>query len=89
MRRDRKLAEEILRTLVLDDGWTMGIPMLVNKLKDKASESAVLYHLRLLDDIGLIEFIQANVIRVTSTGQDRAENSDKQDPIATWASLGS
>jgi hypothetical protein len=41
----------------------------------------------LLQDVGLVE-IQANgYVRVTSAGQDRAENNDKQDPMATWADL--
>lgn len=89
MRRDKVLAETILRTLVLDDGWTMSAANLIIKLKEKASDAAILYHLRLLEDIGLIEFIQGNVIRVTSAGQDRAENADNPNAMATWSALSS
>lgn len=89
MRRDKKLAEEILRTLVLDDRWTMTIGTLISKIGDKASDPAVRYHVRLLEDIGLLDVSATGSIRVTSIGQDRAENGDKTDPMATWAELGS
>ncbi|WP_107153357.1 hypothetical protein [Trinickia symbiotica] len=88
MRRDKELAEEILRTLVLDEHWHMDMRMLVERLKDKAAESAVRYHAVLLQDVGLVK-VDQGVIRLTSAGQDRAENSDKLDPMATWAALGS
>jgi repressor of nif and glnA expression len=88
MRRDKKLAEEILRTLVLDDDWEMNVNALVRKLDDKASDSSIRYHVRLLEDISLIEITSGGTIRVTSAGQDRAENSDKPDATATWSALG-
>jgi repressor of nif and glnA expression len=87
MRRDRKLAVEILRTLVHDESGTMSINTLIAKLEERSSDSEVHYHVQLLQDVGLVE-IQANgYVRVTSAGQDRAENNDKQDPMATWADL--
>jgi repressor of nif and glnA expression len=88
MRRDRKLAEEILRTLVFDDSSTMSVNTLTSKVEGKASDSAVLYHVSLLEDVGLVEIPSNGYIRVTSAGQDRVENTDKQDPMATWAILG-
>ncbi|WP_206998965.1 hypothetical protein [Trinickia mobilis] len=99
MRRDKKLAEEILRTLVLDDEhWNMELRLLVQKLKDIAPENVVRYHVRLLEDIGLVIVSDVSIsssgvpnlsVRVTSAGQDRAENSDKPDAMETWAILGS
>lgn len=84
MRRDKKLAIEILRTLVHDKSGTMSINTLTAKLEEKSSDSEVYYHVQLLQDVGLVE-IQANgYVRATSAGQDRAENNDKQDPMATW-----
>jgi repressor of nif and glnA expression len=88
MRRDKKLAEEILRTLVLDDKWNMTISTLISKIGDKASDPAVRYHVRLLEDIGLVDVSSTGSIRVTSIGQDRAENTDKPDSMSTWAELG-
>jgi repressor of nif and glnA expression len=88
MRRDKKLAEEILRALVLDDGWTMSINTLISKFKDKTQDSAVRYHVHLLQDIGLVVVSSSGSIRVTSIGQDRAENTDKPDSMSTWAELG-
>jgi repressor of nif and glnA expression len=89
MRRDKKLAEDILRTLVLDDDWKMSINKLVSKFEDKAPDSSIRYHVRLLEDIGLIEVTSSGTIRVTSAGQDRAENSDRPDAMSTWSTLGS
>ncbi|QYD67992.1 hypothetical protein KZJ38_17090 [Paraburkholderia edwinii] len=88
MRRDKKLAIEILRTLVHDKSGTMSINTLTAKLEEKCSDSEVYYHVQLLQPVGLVE-IQANgYVRVTSAGQDRAENNDKQDPMGTWADPG-
>ncbi|MFM0630756.1 hypothetical protein [Paraburkholderia xenovorans] len=88
MRRDKKLAEEILHTLVVDEGWTMSIGNLIGKLKEKADDAAIRYHVQLLADIGMLDLSNANYIRVTSAGQDRAENRDTKNPMATWAELG-
>ena len=66
----------------------MSINTLTSKVESKASDSAVLYHAHLLEDIGLVAIPANGYIRVTSAGQDRVENTDKQDPMATWAILG-
>ncbi|MFB9123319.1 hypothetical protein E2553_00120 [Paraburkholderia dipogonis] len=81
------MAEEILKTLVLDDSWTMDLRSLVARFDGKSTEGEVRYHAHLLEDIGLVEIRQNGYIRVTSSGQDRAENRDTKDPMATWASL--
>ena len=89
MRRDKELAEEILRALVLDENSHLNLSTLVEKLKDQAPEATVRYHTLLLEDIGLVKISDKAYVRVTSAGQDRAENRDKIDPMATWASLAS
>lgn len=101
MRRDKNLAEEILRTLVVDEQWSMDLRLLVGKLKDKATESTIRYHASLLEDIGLVTISEGistsssggggvtQYVRVTSAGQDRAENTDKTDPMDTWVPLSS
>jgi hypothetical protein len=101
MRRDKKLAEEILRTLAIDEQWSMDLRMLVGKLKDKATELAIHYHAALLEDIGLVTISEGistsssggggvtQYVRVTSAGQDCFENLDKPNATLTWTKLGS
>jgi hypothetical protein len=79
MRRDKKLADEILTTLVLDENSSMELGALVQKLKDKAEVSAIRYHVDLLEDSGLVTLSDAFpgsngpeilFVRVTADGQD-------------------
>lgn len=88
MRRDKDLAEEILRTLVLDEQPTLHMTTIAEKLKERAPEATVRYHTLLLEDIGLVTISEKAYVRVTSAGQDRAENRDTVNPMATWVSLG-
>lgn len=89
MRRDKKLGEDIIHTLCNHNRACLTVSEVCDELKlvDLNDEERVAYHVEMLEDIGLVSTEIDGNIRLTSTGQDRAENRDSRNPMDSWLSL--
>jgi repressor of nif and glnA expression len=91
MRRDKKLGEAIIVALCNHKDPHLTFAEIRDGVSpnNEYADDAIQYHIDLLEDVRLVTTDSTGLTRLTSAGQDRAENTDKPDSMDTWRILGS
>jgi hypothetical protein len=90
MRRDQTLGEAIVAALCThkDPQLTLEKIREVVSPNEEYADDAIQYHITLLEGLGLVRSNSTSLIRLTSAGHGRAENTDKPGSMDTWRILG-